>query len=230
MLSVIVAPGVSNALDGIRLYATPAVGGAWMRVKSMEIEKTFVSGESLSELPEEDKVVGSKSFYTGSGVTPAISAGIKLMSLGLGFHFSYTALKTNKYEEGKKKIGGYYKEYRYDSEYQAAVGDKVLQQGKIGIKRIQFEFLYGLPVWRFEFVFVTRIGGCIIDPGKLQIGRAIHTKNGFSGDLGMRIEFFPIDYVGIGIGGWGGFFAFAGSYEGTYGGGSGFTGNLTFRI
>ena len=227
-------PTVSVAFDGVKLYATPAVGVNWLRVKSMEIEKSFVSlssdGSAVTELASEDQVVGAKSFYTGSGVTPAVSAGIKLFSLGLGFHFAYTAMKTNKGNEKDRKTGGYYKEYRYSSEYNSAIGENQYQQGTIGVKRIMFELLYGLPVWRFEFVFTTRVGGCMVDPNKLQIGRAIRTKNGIAGELGMRIEFYPLDFMGIGIGGGGGFFAFAGTYEGTYGGGGGFSGNLTFRI
>jgi hypothetical protein len=233
-LIVMLFSTASSAFDGVKLYATPAVGANWLRIKSMEIEKTFVSlasdNTSVTELANEDQVVGSKSFYTGSGVTPSVSAGIKLFSLGLGFHFAYTAMKTNKGQKGDKKTGGYYKEYRYSSEYNGAVGNNQYQQGTIGVKRIMFELLYGLPVWRFEFVFTTRVGGCMVDPNKLQIGRAISTKNGIAGELGMRIEFYPLDFLGIGFGGGGGFFAFAGTYEGTYGGGGGFSGNLTFRI
>jgi hypothetical protein len=234
VLIAVSTPGTSKALDGFKLYVTPAVGAAWLRVKSMEIEKDFVSftvdDENVDELASEDKVVGFKAFYTGSGVTPAISAGIKIFSLGLGFHYAYTALKTNKGHPEDKKTGGYSKEYRYSAEVKGAVGESVYKTGTIGVKRILFELWYGLPVWRFEIVFTTRIGGVVVDPGELEIGRAIKTKNGIGGDIGMRLEVYPLDFMGIGIGGWGGFFAFAGTYEGTYGSGAGFGGNLTFRI
>lgn len=229
-LLVCLFPSTGHAFDGIKLYATPSLGAAWLKIRSMEIAKEFVSFTVDDETVNEDRVVGAKSFYTGSGITPGISAGLKIKSLGLGVHFAYTAMNTNEGKPGDTKTGGYYKEYMYSAELRGAVGENEYQQGKIGIKRILFEMSYGLPVWRFAFVLTTRVGGIVVDPGDLEIGRAIATKNGFAGDLGARLEIFPLDFMGIGIHGWGGFFAFSGTYEGTYGGGGGFGGHLTFQL
>ena len=235
------------SFDGFNLYARPAIGISWFRLKSMEIDRDFVTYTEddleLEEDPwteddledfieeEEDLVVGAKSFYTGSGLTAGISAGLKIRSLGLGIHYAWAGIKTNKGQEGDLKTGGYYKEYMYSAEINGAYGPKNYQQGTIKVKRLLFEMSYGLPIWRFELMFITRIGTIYLDEGQLQVGRALEKKDhGLTGDLGAGIGIYPLDFFGFGLNGFGGFYSYTGKYEGLYGIISGLTGFIVLQI
>jgi hypothetical protein len=209
-------PKASMGFDGFNLYVRPVLGVSWLRIRSMEIDRDFVNYteaeaaededpmtvEELEDLASEDQVVGAKSFYTGSGFSAGFSVGLKLRSLGLGVHYAWAGIETNKGKEGDKKTGGYYKEYKYSADIQGAYGPQEYQQGTIKVKRLLFEMSYGLPFWRFELMFITRIG----------------------------LALYPVDFFGFGINGFGGFFSFTGTYEGAYGIITGLTGFIVLQI
>jgi hypothetical protein len=243
-LTILFNASTSWSFEGFNLYARPAIGVSWFKLKSMEIDRDFVTyteGEEndgdpwttddLEELTEEDIVAGAKSFYTGSGFTAGISAGLKIRALGLGVHYAWAGIKTNKGKEGDKKTGGYYKEYIYSAEIKGAYGPQIFQQGTIKVKRVLFEMSYGLPFWKFELMFITRIGTVYIDEGNLQVGVILEQKDhGIAGDLGAGLALYPLDFFGFGLNGFGGFYSFTGKYEGAYGVLSGLTGFIVLQI
>ncbi len=232
------APKVGNTLENIKFFAKPAIGVSWFRIKSMEIDQQFIAqapeegdGPGLEDLASDDKTVGAKAYYTGSGLNVGVSAGIKIKSLGLGVHYSFASITTREGNDNNTKIGGYYKEYQYYPEYNAAYGEKQWQQGTIKLHRVLFELNYGLSFWKFELSFNTRIGSIKIDDGGLQIGRALEDKDrGFSGDLGMSLTLYLLDFLGFGLGGYGGFYMYSGKYEGVYGLITGLTGHITLQL
>ena len=81
------------------------------------------------------------------------------------------------------------------------------------------------------FMLTMVIGAIYIDSGKLQVGRALEKKDhGFAGDIGAGLGFYPLDFFGFGLNGFGGFYTYTGKYEGVYGVLTGLTGFLVLQI
>ncbi|MCP4677627.1 MAG: hypothetical protein GY854_19350 [Deltaproteobacteria bacterium] len=212
----LVTPGKARAADGFGAYFTPSIGYSWFKLKSLEIDESFIKppDEALDEENLEDldfsdakRSVGSKSSFKGGGATIGGSAGVRIFSVCLGAHYSWTPVR----------VEGYAKNYHYFPELARAGGRKFLDRGVIDIQRILFELKYKLPIWKFEIGLRTRVGTIVIDDNGLAMGRTVDSDMGFTGDLGASLAFFPVSFFSIGIDGWFGFYSFNGIYEGVFG-------------
>lgn len=217
-LAAISIAGPAGAADGIGFYLKPSVGYTWVNLKSLEIETTFVrpplddDGDPVDDQADFDaddarRSVGRRTYYTGGGASLGASGGIKLFDLWLGVNYTYVPVE----------FEGYSKRYRYEPEKVRATGKKFGDSGTAWFQRVLAELRYGLPIWRFEVSFQTRVGSIFVDSGPLIMGRAVEEGSGYSGDLGGGLAFTPFPYVTIGVNGWFGFFSFTGKYEGAYG-------------
>ncbi len=208
------APMNADASDGFGVYLYPYAGYSWLKLKSLEIDEAFIAPpEGEIEIPVDPnfgdarRSVGRQSNFRGGGFTLGGSAGIRIFSLGLGVHYSWTPVE----------VEGYAKHYHYFPDLARAGGRKFLDRGVLDTQRVLFEVQYRLPIWRFEIAIRTRIGSVFIDDNGLAVGRKLDTGGGFTGDLGASIVFNVVKPLSIGIDGWFGFFSFDGAYEGVYG-------------
>ncbi len=211
------------AFGGFDIYFAPSLGYSWYKIKSMEIEKSFIGQETTPQeidTTDTQQSVGSKSAYGGSGITLGGSAGIKIFSLGLGIHYAWAPVE----------LDGYSKRYNYNTDLGSATGRKFLDKKTVDTQRILFEMSYCLPISRVAIIFTTRIGGLLLNDNGLTIGRATDSGSAFTGDLGLRFDYYPVNILGIGLAGWFGVFSFVGTYEGTFGTAGGLNGFLHFEI
>ncbi len=231
VLTILVIPKEPDAAERIGFYASPSIGFARYRFKGLEIEESFVkkteetenidTSGGVPDIEEESVVsVGRKANYDGSGVTIGIGAGIRLFSLSLGVHYDWTPVN----------VEGYWKDYQYIAELERASGAKVKETGKIHVQRVLFELIYGLPIWRFELGFRSRVGAVFIDNNGLPMGRAAEQGSGFAGELGLCIEYYITGYLTVGLDGFYGILFFYGDYEGVYGTGGGLDAFFTLRF
>lgn len=229
--ALLLAGGSVRAADGIGLFLKPTVGGAWVTLKTLEIEKTFIrppDAEDGDEEPdfgdftEDDarRPVGRKAYYEGSGLAVGATAGVRLFSLWLGVNYSWMPVN----------LRGYSKRYRYDPDRVRATGRAFVDEGSAEFQRIQLEVRYGLPIWRFELALQTRVGGIIVDEGPLLIGRAANGDNGLTGDFGAGISYAALGWLTLGITGWFGFYSFTGAYDGAYGTVGGLDGSVVLSF
>jgi opacity protein-like surface antigen len=223
------APAV--AADGIGFYVKPSVGYSWITLKTLEIETNFVrpplddEGDPIDDNADFDpddarRSVGRRTYYTGGALTLGISGGLHLFDLWLGMSYSYMP----------SDLEGYSKRYRYEPEKVRATGKKFNDEGVAQFQRVMLELRYGLPIWRFEIDFQTRVGAIYIEDGPLIMGRAVDSEAGYTGDLGVGLAFAPFRYLKLGVSGWFGFFSFTGKYDGAYGTVGGIDLSIIFHI
>ncbi len=213
---ILVTPSEVSALDGFGAYFTPSIGYSWFKIKSLEIDESFIKppDDELDQIDIENldfsdakRSVGSKSSFKGGGLAIGGSAGIRILSVCLGAHYSWTAVQ----------VKGHAKHYHYFPELARAGGRTFLDNGVVDIQRILFVLKYKLPIWKFEIGLRTRVGTIIIDDNGLAMGRTVDSDMGFTGDLGALLAFFPVSFFSIGVDGFFGFFSFDGIYEGVFG-------------
>jgi hypothetical protein len=223
--------GAADAADGIGVYVKPSLGYSWITLKTLEIETTFVrppiddEGDPIDDKAEFDpddarRSVGRRTYYEGGGMAVGISGGVHLFDLWLGVNYSYLPVE----------LDGYSKRYRYEPDKVRATGKRFHDKGVAQLQRVTAELRYGLPIWRIELSFQTRVGGIFIDEGPLIMGRAVESGAGYTGDLGIGLGFTPFRYLTVGVSGWFGFFSFTGKYDGAYGTVGGLDANIIFHI
>ncbi len=226
----VVAGGETVAAENVGVFLEPEIGGSWVRIKSLEIEQSFIAASDSDDADNDDwesvdpgsvqKTVGRKSYYTGSGLSLGGSIGLKLFNVNLGVAYLWDSIT----------LDGYSKRYRYDPMKNRAGGRKFWDTGVADFHRVMAQIGYMLPIWKLHLKFQTRIGAIYLDEGPLIVGRAIDDASGFAGDLGIGLSYSPFTFLSIGIEGYFGFFSFSGTYEGAYGTIGGLCGNIAFHI
>jgi len=216
--------------ENVGFILEPEVGASWVRIKSLEIEKSFITATDPDEDDLDDwenldpdslqKTVGRKAFYEGSGFSLGISGALKIFNVTLGVAYIWDSVT----------LDGYSKRYRYEPDRNRAGGRKFWDTGVIDLHRVMAQVGYLLPLWKFRIKLQTRIGTIYLDEGPLIIGRAIDDTSGFAGDVGVGLSFHPFAFLSIGIEGYFGFFSFSGQYEGAYGTIGGICGNFAVTI
>ena len=217
----------ARAAEGVGFYLEPLVGFSRVTVKTLEIEKSFITSKdddpddgveddwSAVDPNEVQGSVGRKAYFAGAGFSLGAAAGIKLFSLSLGGVYAWDSVT----------MDGYSKRYRY-----RPTGRKFLDSGTIDLHRVMAQVKYGLPIGRIEVNFQTRIGVLYLDEGPLLMGRAIDSGSGFSGDVGIGLAFSVTSWLSVGVNGYFGFFSFTGDYEGAYGTIGGMNGSFVVHI
>ncbi|MCP4602162.1 MAG: hypothetical protein GY847_16880 [Proteobacteria bacterium] len=210
---VLSASGSAEASKGFDIYLSPYVGYLWHKFKSFELEDSFIKIPEEGVLEEEidlgnaQRSVGRTSFYSGAGITLGGSAGIRIFSLGIGAHYSWTPVT----------VSGYSKAYHYYPDLARAGGRRFIARGVVDVRRVLFELSYGLPLSSLVISLRTRIGSILIDDNGIVMGQAINSGSGFTGDLGASIVLFPVSLLSIGVDGWYGFFTIEEAYYGAAG-------------
>ncbi|MBN2803981.1 MAG: hypothetical protein JXR91_12885 [Deltaproteobacteria bacterium] len=202
-----------------------------MTLKSVEIENSFVSsiqnneGTDTTPLQWSDidpsgviAPVGRMVSYKGSGLELALTGGIKISGLQLGFCTSWI----------NAAFSGFSKRYMYIPELLRAGGTPFYDKSEVSIFRLMGSIKYGIPIRKFRVNLQTRIGGMIIGDNLLILGRAVEKTNAFTGDFGLEFLMRPVKWFSVGVLGYAGFFAFPGSYEGSYGIITGVDGTMGF--
>ncbi len=210
----------ARSAEGLGAYLKPSIGHSWLTIKTLEIEKTFISapldpdtGEVDEEAAEQlamsaaRRPVGRKAFYEGSGMSYGVAGGLRLYSLWIGVDYSWIPAR----------LHGYSKRYRYDPEKLRARGRKFYDEATVDFQRVLCELKYGFPIGRFELQFRTRFGGVFIDEGALVMGRSVDQGAGFTGDVGAGLSFAPLGWLSVSATGFAGMNAFTGVYHGAYG-------------
>lgn len=205
-------------------YLEPWMGGVKADYKSIEIERSFVTstesgGDEGADIGVDPDAVGMRTRYTGSSPVFGISTGLRLGGLKLGLHAAWSS----------PRFDGYWKSYRYSEELGRASGQRVYGGGEVGLDRVMFEVGYGVPVWRLEIGFITRIGGVAFRPGDLEVGRSLD-DTGLCAEMGARLDFSVVRYVSVGFGATVGGFFFDGVYDGAFGVYRTFSGIVSFRL
>jgi hypothetical protein len=221
------------AAGGFGGYAMPTIGYDWMTLKSLEVERGFLSppldpetGEIDEEAAEElaagsaRRSVGRKSYYEGGGLSAGVAAGLRFSSLRLGAEYAWSSLA----------MDGYSKRYRYDPDKLRARGRRFLDEGPIVIQRALCVLEYGLPFGPLEVKVRTRIGGVFLDEGPLIVGDSVDRGAGFVGDLGLGLELAVLGWLGVAVHGHFGFVSFSGQYDGTFGTIGGLQGGLVLHL
>lgn len=208
-------------------YVEPHLGAATIIMRAVEIENSFVTSVSKEEVILEwsdiDPAgviapVGRMISYKATGVETGISAGIKISGLKLGFSFCVI----------NASFSGYSKRYRYMPELLRAGGRKYQDSDQTPVFRWLGTVKYGIPIWRVQLSFQTRIGAMAFGNTSLIIGRAAEEKGGITADVGLEASLRPNKWFSVGVMGYGGLFAFTGKYEGAMGGVFGGSGVLGF--
>jgi hypothetical protein len=216
--------------ENIGFVLEPTVGGSWITIKALEIDKAFITAADEDEQTGDDwesvdpdaiqRSVGRKSYYEGSGFSLGGSLGLVLFNLTLGVAYAWDSVT----------LDGYSKKYRYEPDLMRAGGRKFWDTGVADLHRVMARVSYSLPIARFRIKFQTRIGALYMDEGPLIVGRAIGDSSGFAGDVGLGLSFMAFPFLSVGIDGCFGFFSFSGAYEGAYGTMSGIYGTIGFHI
>jgi hypothetical protein len=225
--ALVLAPDLGAAAELFGVYLEPWVGGTWQQFKALEIDETFLKKNPDEELEkerflEENKaaVVGTRATYQGSGPTFGASGGLRLSSLRIGVHLNWTLIH----------LEGYSKRYRYDPDALRARGRKYYDERDIDIQRILFELGYALPIGILELIFRSHVGGISFDSQSLVMGQAVESGRGLTGDIGVGLSLALASFLSAEIGGWFGFYAYTGKYDGAYGTLGGIVGTLTLKI
>jgi hypothetical protein len=202
-------------------------------LQALEIESSFVSTLTSEEEGDEESVfddwssvdpnaivapVGRMIRYKGTGMELGINGGIKISALQIGLSVGWIAAS----------FYGYSKRYMYLPEYLQAGGLKYWDRGDCNIVRIMGQIKYGIPLWKLQLQFQTRLGTMIIGKTPLIFGRAVVNENAVTGDLGISLAFRANRWFAVNILGYGGFYAFTGKYEGAFGSLGGFNAGLGF--
>ncbi len=202
-------PGRAPADTLVGAYVEPWIGGVGVDYKSLEIKKSFVTSTEPPDPAGADgdtDDVGLRSRYEGGSASFGVSAGLRLKALKLGVHAAWSS----------PRFDGYWKSYRYSPELKRATGQKVYAGGEVKLNRVMFEVAYGFPFWRFEFGFITRIGGVAFRPKELEVGPSVDER-GLCAEMGARLDFAVVRYVSIGFAATVGGFVFDGSFDGAFG-------------
>jgi len=228
-----VFPGTAFAANPVGVFFEPLIGIGHVKISTLEIDTTFIKAvapeDGTSGIPREpteidpasvQAPVGRKTRYEGTGVLTGASLGLKIDSISFGVSYGFTSAE----------IGGYSKRYNYYPEKMRAGGRKFNDEGRVGFHQVMGLVRYGLPIWKFEFEFISRVGGVFIDDGPLILGRAVSVKKGFTVDLGVGLIYKFHRHFTAGIAGNFGLFTFSGSYEGAYGLLSGASFNVAFVL
>lgn len=210
------------------VFIEPTMGMATIYLQAVEIENSFVSSVSAdAEITDEwNNVdpngviapVGRMISYKGNGLEMSVTAGVKISGLKLGFAFSWI----------NANFSGYSKRYRYQPELLRAGGRSMHDASKVPLFRLMGAIKYGIPVWRLMLNFQTRIGGMLVGPTPLIVGRAVEKENAFTADAGLELAIRPNKWVSVGVLGYAGAYVFPGTYEGALGAIIGVDGVLCF--
>lgn len=232
LLIALLLPAGADA-GGFGVYLMPTVGGDWLTLKSLEVEQGFISAPATPELGEFEgpnaegpeqvsarRPVGRKSYYTGSGISVGVAAGLRLASLRVGAEYIWSSLA----------MDGYSKLYRYDPDKLRARGREFLDEGPVQLQRVLCALEYGLPFGPLEIKFRTRVGGVFLDEGPLIIGAAVDRGAGIAGDLGLGLELRILGWLGAAVHGSFGFVSFSGNYDGAFGTLGGVSGGLVLHL
>jgi len=200
----------------LMLYLEPRLGFAHVYLSAIEIDNSFVStisNESVwDDLTNVDingvvAPVGRVVRHEGNGMSAGGSAGIRISGLRLGVSFSWVGAQ----------MSGYSKRYLYTPELLRASGRRYYDTGDVDFFRLQGEFGYGLSLKMIVLEFMTRVGSMHTGPSALILGRATETASAITGEIGVSLKLRPSRWISVGVAGYGGFFAFLGTYEGSFG-------------